>query len=142
MKIKFVRFRKAIAPTRAYPTDAGFDLYADIVKREKNGNLVISLGVAVEIPKGHVGLLMPRSSIFRSGYSLSNSVGVIDSGYRGELIAIFTRNNTADGKRLGYAKGDRVVQLLVVPLPSIELEETDMLPLGDRNLAGFGSTGK
>lgn len=77
-------------PTRAHKTDAGMDLYADSTETDENGNLVIGTGIAVEIPKGYVGLIYPRSSIANRDLLLTNSVGVIDSSYRGEIKAKFT----------------------------------------------------
>jgi dUTP pyrophosphatase len=110
------------------------------------------LGIALEIPNGFVGLVFPRSSIRKTGLQLSNSVGVIDSGYRGELQATFTKVFGSDGmydemkvKEMQpnefYKVGDRVVQIMIIPYPSIEFEETDKLSDTERGDGGFGSTG-
>lgn len=83
MKIRFKKLSAiAKAPTKAHDSDAGFDLYAAYVERNDKGQLVCHSGIAVEIPRGHVGLVFPRSSICRTSLTLANSVGVIDAGYR------------------------------------------------------------
>jgi len=90
----------------------------------------------MEIPEGHVGLLFPRSSVSKKNLRLCNSVGVIDSGYRGEIILKFDKN----GENL-YEEGDRVGQLMIVPVPSVQFVEVTNLPGSDRGDGGFGSTG-
>jgi dUTP pyrophosphatase len=97
------------------------------------------LGVALEIPKGFVGLVFPRSSIRKTALQLSNSVGVIDSGYRGELQATF--NKLFGGASTTYEVGDRVAQIMIIPHPPIEFEEADTLSDTERGEGGFGSTG-
>ena len=90
MQIKIKRLNdKATLPTKAHATDAGYDLYAASSSVDKDYNIVYGTGVAVEIPDGYVGLVFPRSSIASKDIMLSNSVGVIDSGYRGEIMAKF-----------------------------------------------------
>ena len=93
--------------------------------------------MSIEIPEGHVGLLFPRSSVYRTEQALANSVGVIDSGYRGEIKLKFTRSSDA----LEYNVGDRIGQLLILPYPTIELVEVDGLSMSERGVDGFGSTG-
>lgn len=139
MKVKIKRLRDtAITPTKAHATDAGFDLYAASKKYDNLGNVVYGTGVAVEIPEGYVGLVFPRSSIANTCLSLSNSVGVIDSGYRGEIMAKYRIS------RYGaeYECGERIAQLIIMPYPNIEFEEVEELSDSDRGAGGYGSSGK
>lgn len=86
MKVKFKKLGpKAVMPTKAHPTDAGFDLTATSCVFDKEGNATYGTSIAVEIPKGYVGLIFPRSSVAKKDLAFSNSVGVIDSSYRGEI---------------------------------------------------------
>ena len=96
-------------------------------------------GLALEIPKGHVGLLFPRSSVYKTSMIMSNCVGVIDSGYRGEIMLKF-RDQWRDYSSR-YEVGDRVGQLIIMPYPQVELEEVDNLSSTDRGSGGYGSTG-
>ncbi|MBQ9340065.1 MAG: dUTP diphosphatase [Paludibacteraceae bacterium] len=139
-----VRFKKlaenAVLPSYAHDTDAGLDLVATSVEYKAGRELyVVGFGIAVEIPKGYVGMLFPRSSISRTSLFLANSVGVIDSGYRGEIRAHFRHNGT-DGSL--YHVGDRAAQLIIMPYPSIEVVEADELTQTDRADGGFGSSGR
>ena len=141
MKVKVKKLNsEAIIPKYAHPTDAGLDLTAVSYERDKNNLIVYHTGLSIEIPEGYVGLIYPRSSISKYDLELTNSVGVIDSGYRGEILFKF-RETTKDFPNI-YVPGDRVGQLIIVPYPSIELEETDKLSSSDRSDKGFGSTGK
>lgn len=141
MKIKMKQLHeKAILPKKAKRGDAAFDFTAvdeeiDIVNR----TLTYKLGWAIEIPEGYVGLLYPRSSIANKDIALANAVGVIDSGYRGELMAKF-KNLIPQGVRK-YAIGERVVQLIIMPVPEVELVQVEELSNTDRGDGGFGSTG-
>ena len=99
--------------------------------------VTFGIGLAVEIPEGHVGLLFPRSSVYKSGLTLTNSVGVIDSGYRGEIMMKFQVSSISNM----YKVGDRVGQLLIVPYPQVEFEEVDELSSTERGKGGYGSTG-
>lgn len=149
MKIKIKKLNpEAKIPTYAKPGDAGMDLYS--TEATYTGpQVTYSTGLAVEIPEGYVGLLFPRSSVYKTGQSLTNSVGVIDSGYRGELMLKYTRgqhvknptyaNLSADFKE--YEPGERVGQLIVLPYPKIEFEEVDALSSTERGQGGYGSTG-
>ena len=141
MKVKFKKLdEKAVTPTKAHPTDAAFDLTAISVKDDGVRNtLTYGTGIAVEIPKGYVGLLFPRSSICKKMLTLANSVGIIDSGYTGEIKVVF---RIEQPHILRYAKGDRIAQLVILPYPEIELVEAEMLEDSDRGTGGFGSTGK
>lgn len=137
-----VKFKKLIPeatiPTKAHPNDAGFDMTA--VKCEYyNGILTCYTGIAVEIPPGYVGLLAPRSSIYKTGNALCNSVGIIDSGYLGEIMLKFY---TISSSRTTYKDGDRVGQLIIMPIPEIEFVETNEFTETERGANGFGSTGK
>ena len=135
IKIKKVR-QEAIIPTKAHTTDAGYDLYASSCHSE-NGLVSYGTGVAVEIPEGYVGLVFPRSSIADTHLTLSNSVGVIDSGYRGEIKAKFRKGGTR-----GYGVGDRIAQLIILPYPEVVFEEVEELADSDRGTGGYGSSGR
>ena len=140
MKVRFKKLHpNAVVPTYAHPTDAGIDLTAVSKRYDENGNIVYGTGIAVEIPHGYVGLVFPRSSIAKKDLSLTNSVGVIDSGYRGEITFIFFRTNYP---WLEYNVGDRIGQLIIMPYPHIELEEADKLSASDRGDGSYGSTGR
>lgn len=143
MELKFKRLSdKAVLPIRAHKSDAGLDLTCTDIQSVINecGQLLLlyHTGLAVEIPEGYVGLLFPRSSIYQKALSLSNSVGVIDSGYRGEIVAVF--RNTTDVVPAIYKVGERFCQLVIVPIPDIEITEVSELSEGDRGESGFGST--
>lgn len=139
MKIRFKKLSvNAVAPHRAHASDAGFDLVAVTCIEDNDGNVVYGTGLAVEIPEGHMGLLFPRSSNAKQHLLLCNSVGVIDSGYRGEMM--FKFKPVGGTKR--YAVGDRVGQLIIMPYPAVEFEECDELSDTERGDGGYGSTGK
>ena len=140
MQVKIKRLNdKAILPTKAHATDAGYDLYAASSSVDKDYNIVYGTGVAVEIPTGYVGLVFPRSSIASKDIMLSNSVGVIDSGYRGEVMAKF---KPVTGEFDSYQVGDRIAQLIIIPYPEVTFVEVDELSDSDRGVGGYGSTGK
>ena len=139
MKVEFKKLKdNAVIPTKAHLTDAGFDLtctsldFADDV-------ITYNTGIAVAIPKGYVGLLFSRSSVYKQDLILANCVGVIDSSFRGEIRFKY-RIMQPFTKR--YNAGDRIGQLIIMPYPEIEFEEVDTLPDSDRGEGGFGSTGK
>lgn len=132
----------ATLPTRAHDGDAGLDLYAceaaHIGPGERWG---IGTGVAVEIPAGHAGLVLPRSGIARDhGISLVNSPGLIDSGYRGELRVLLLNTDPAETFRV--AAGDRIAQLVVTPIALAEPVEAPELADSTRGGGGFGSSGR
>ena len=139
-----VRIKKlnpnAVIPKYAKDNDAGMDLVATSIKENTTFQVTYGLGIALEIPDGFVGLIFPRSSIRNTELILSNSVGVVDAGYRGELQATFVKTNGLDS--LAYKVGDRVCQLIIIPHPIIELEEVSELNNTERGEGGFGSTGK
>ena len=140
MKIKIKKLHpSAIIPTYAKEGDAGLDLTITTIKDE-SFQVTYGFGIALEIPEGYVGLVFPRSSIKKTELILSNSVGVIDSGYRGEIMATFCK--LAGSVSHKYFVGDRALQLIIVPYPKIEFEETKELSETERGTGGFGSTGK
>lgn len=140
MKVKIKKIREsALLPTKAHATDAGFDLYADSMSYDDCNNVVYGTGIAVEIPQGYVGLVFPRSSIARTGLILSNAVGVIDSGYRGEVMAKFRRAQVPAEE---YKLGERIAQLIIMPYPGVEFEEVSELSDSERGNGGYGSSGK
>ena len=127
-------------PAYSKPGDAGLDLTAISMSRDKHDNITYGTGLAIEIPRGYVGLIYPRSSNSKTDLYLTNHVGVIDSGYRGEIMFKYRPNNGTFAKI--YHVGDRVGQLIIMPYPQIELVESDELTDSVRGDAGFGSTGK
>lgn len=144
MDLKFKKLsEKAVMPVRAHNGDAGLDLTCTNITTALNeaGQLMIvyHTDLAVEIPEGYVGFLMPRSSIWKKSIMLTNHVGVIDSSYRGEIIAVFRA--TTDVVPKVYNQGDRFAQLVIVPIPEFEPIEAEELSETDRGDDGFGSTG-
>ena len=140
MEVKVKKLHKdAVIPTYARLGDAGLDLTAISVEMDENCNHVYHTGLAIEIPQGYVGLIFPRSSISKTDMCLRNSVGVIDSGYRGEITFKFKR--FVDGVKL-YNEGDRVGQLIIIPYPNITLVESDELSETERGQGGYGSSGR
>lgn len=130
---------EAVVPKYAKIGDAGLDLTA--VTKEwdsEKGLVVFGTGLAFEIPEGYVGLVFPRSSICKTPLSLSNSVGVIDSGYRGEVKFMF---RPVGRPRKNYEIGDRIGQLVIIPYPQVELLESSELSSSERGTGGFGSSG-
>ena len=154
MKIKIKKLSEsAVIPTKAHASDAGFDLTATSCHIDEFGALVYGTGIAVEIPDGYVGLVFPRSSIAKKDIVLSNCVGVIDSGYRGEIMAKFKPTNSFKeySNRRGiccpidgsiYGIGDRIAQIIIMPIPEVEFDVVSTLSDSDRGNGGYGSTGK
>ena len=139
MKVKVKRLDAgAKIPKYARHGDAGMDLYAATQSFDDHGNYVYGTGLALEIPRGYVGLLFPRSSISKTAHSLRNAVGVIDSGYRGEVILKFDINIQNSPV---YQVGDRIAQIIIMPYPEVEFEETNELSKTQRGTGGFGSSG-
>jgi dUTP pyrophosphatase len=143
-------YKDSILPTKAHTTDAGYVLYAHSKSYDEDGNVVYGSGVAMEIPKDYVGLVFPRSSNAKKDLILSNSVGVIDSGYRGEILFKFKPSSVIEKPDLAYipesiAKyeiGERIGQIIIIPYPDIEFVEVDELDDSDRGAGGYGSSGK
>lgn len=127
----------SILPRYAKKGDAAMDLTC--VSLEKKAEYFeYGTGLAVEIPEGYVGLLFPRSSISKKDHFLRNSVGVIDSGYRGEIKL---RMSVPESDEQGYRIGDKVGQLMLIELPWVQIKEVEELTETDRGEGGFGSTG-
>lgn len=142
-----VKIRKlsieAVIPKYAKPGDAGLDLVAvNCVYDREYDNYVYGTGLAIEIPKGYVGLIFPRSSNRRTMAYMTNHVGIIDSGYRGEIMITYKNRDIDNPITPPYAIGERVAQLIIIPYPQIELIETDELSETERGEGGHGSTGK
>ena len=171
MEVKIKRlYENAIIPQYAKAGDAGLDLTAVDYYYDLEGNVVYHTGLAIEIPEGYVGLIFPRSSICKKDLSLTNAVGVIDSGYRGEITMKFKPTLCFEGNEdteyrgrnqfdeLGgvyipydeltpiipnlYELGDRIGQLIILPYPKVEFKEVDELSKTERGDGGYGSTGK
>ena len=141
MKVLFKKLvPEAVKPKFGKPGDAGADLVATSLDLSRKGQVVYGTGLAVEIPEGMVGLVFPRSSVRNYDLSMSNSVGVIDSGYRGEIMVTFNLKKPEDIQEI-YAEGDRIAQLVIVPVPLITYAETQELSETNRGTAGHGSTG-
>jgi len=138
MKIKIKKIHPdAVIPKYAKKGDAGMDLTAvDVVA--DGATLTYKTGIAIEIPRWHVGLLFPRSSVYKTGQTLTNCVGVIDSGYRGEIMMKYTLSPY----QREYDIGDRVGQIIIMPYPKIDFEEVEELTATDRGQNGYGSTGR
>jgi dUTP pyrophosphatase len=132
----------ATLPTRAHEGDAGLDLHAvEGITLSPGGRASIGTGLAVEIPPGHAGLVLPRSGLAaKHGIGLINSPGLIDSGYRGELRVLLI--NTDPAEPFEIKPGDRVAQLLLTPFVTAEPVEAEELDQAARGAAGFGSSGR
>jgi len=143
MIVKFKKLHEnAVLPTYAKTGDAGLDMVA--VSKEWSdelGSWVYDTGVAVEIPEGYLGFLMPRSSICKKNLILSNSIGLIDSGYRGSVKFIFREIGRLEELHKLYSIGERIGQLVIQPYPTIEPEWAEELSLTERGVGGHGSTG-
>jgi len=141
-EIPITRLREdAVLPESAYPGDAGFDLVAcERVELRPGERALVPTGIAVAIPAGYAGLVVPRSGLaLRHGISLVNTPGIIDSGYRGELRVIAI--NTDRSETFVVEAGMRIAQLVVVAVPTLALAEEDVLPETVRGTSGFGSSG-
>lgn len=169
MKVKIKKLHPdAVIPAYAKTGDAGMDLTATSVSVDEYGNIVYGTGLAFEIPEGYVGLVFPRSSIFKKGIILSNSVGVIDSGYRGEVsfkfkpsydkakavhhpgnpksyglpsVAWYELDGSGFETDYTYRIGERIGQIIIMPYPQIEFEEVQELSETERGTKGYGSSG-
>ena len=137
MRIRIKKLHQdAVIPRYAHFGDAAVDLVAVRKWEDEHGNVCYGTGLAMEIPENHVGLLFPRSSVSKTNLRLCNAVGVIDSGYRGEDMLKFDKTGEKE-----YEAGDRIGQLMLVPIPSIQFVQVTNLPESDRGLGGFGSSG-
>ena len=150
---------EAVIPTYAKPGDAGMDLIATSINTDNDDYIEYGTGLALEIPEGYVGLIFPRSSNSKKDLLLCNSVGVIDSGYRGEIKLRYKRIINPSPEKLNieksiftppslyltidhYEVGDKVGQIMILPIPFVEFTEVDELSQTERGNGGFGSTGK
>ena len=141
VKVKVKKLNpNAVIPSYSKDGDAGMDL--TITREIENTSFSVSygFGIAMEIPNGYVGLVFPRSSVRNQELILSNCVGVIDSGYRGELQATFKKTNGLDS--IKYKVGERGAQIIILPYPKVSMVESDDLSNTERGDGGFGSTGK
>ena len=159
----------AVIPSYAHSTDCGLDLTAVSKTFDEYGNVVYGFGLAFEIPEGYAGFIFPRSSNHKSRMLLTNSVGVIDSGYRGEVTAKFAQRTNVSVPAKFWSRikflllgkmdagdirtweiwnsnnhkvGDRVAQMVILPYPKVTFEEVDELSDTERGTGGYGSTGK
>jgi dUTP pyrophosphatase len=130
----------ARVPVRAYEGDAGLDLAAyETVRLEPGERGVVGTGLAVAIPEGHAGFVQPRSGLAaRHGIAVVNSPGLIDSGYRGEIKVVLL--NTDRERTFVAEPGERIAQLVVLPVPEVAVREVDELPGSERGVRGFGSS--
>jgi dUTP pyrophosphatase len=143
MKVKIKKLNEnAVIPSYAKSGDAGMDLVATSIISENDTQITYGIGLALEIPNGFVGLIFPRSSVRKTRLMLSNCVGVVDSGYRGELQATFNKVNQNSIAENDYKVGDRIAQIMIIPHPPIEFDEVAELSDTERGEGGFGSTGK
>lgn len=141
LDIKIKKLNKNVQlPKQGTQGSAGIDFYLpQSVEFEPKRSKKVPLGVAVEIPEGYVMLLIPRSSTWKTPLRIPNSVGVIDSDYRGEVCALLQNTSNVIWETLA---GERLVQGVIVPVPSIQIQEVEELSETSRGVGGFGSTGK
>jgi dUTP pyrophosphatase len=138
--IKFKRLHPAaVAPKQAHQGDAGFDLTVTRVKRLGICKVEYGFGIAVEIPEGYEGEIRPRSSVHKNFTLLSNAPGTIDSGYRGEIKAVFYHIPFLSKL---YLVGERACQLLIKPVPEVRYIEAEELSQTERGTGGYGSSGR
>jgi dUTP pyrophosphatase len=143
VKLRFTRLSDAaIPPARAHHGDAGYDLYAaEAAVVPAGGRASVSTGIALEIPEGWAGLVLPRSGLAaRHGITLTNAPGLIDAGYRGEIQVVML--NTDREASFAVAVGDRIAQLVITRIESPDLVEVAELPPTRRAGGGFGSSGR
>jgi dUTP pyrophosphatase len=141
VEIAAVRLDRALPlPAYAKPGDAGLDLRAsEAVTLEPGGRRLVPTGLAVAIPEGHAGFVLPRSGLaMHKGVTVLNAPGLIDSGYRGELKVVLINHG---GEAVGIGRGERIAQLIIQPVAQAHLVEVEQLPDSTRGEGGFGSTG-
>lgn len=137
--MKMIVEDKEFVPTKGTEKSAGYDLYSlENMFIPRGQKREINTKVSVEIPEGYFGLICPRSSMGKKGFSLVNTIGIIDSDYRGQIILHFI-NNGLNGQSI--KRGDRIAQLLIVPYISPEIKVVEELSETVRGTGGFGSTG-
>src|SRR5881409_3965025 len=143
MELRVARVREgAMLPQRAHEGDAGLDLFAvDATRIAPGARASVPTGIAIELPSGHAGLVLPRSGLAaRHGIALVNAPGLIDEGYRGEVQVLLL--NTDRHASFAIAPGDRIAQLLLVRVETPEVVEVDDLAPSERAASGFGSSGR
>jgi len=143
MELPISRLRAdATLPSRAHDGDAGLDLYAaEAATIEPGDRATVATGIAVEIPAGFTGLVLPRSGLAaRHGIALVNAPGLIDSGYRGEIRVLLLNTDRRD--RFEVSPGDRIAQLVLTPVADVEPLEVTELATSVRGEGGFGSSGR
>jgi dUTP pyrophosphatase len=141
IELEIMRVREgARVPGRAYSGDAGLDLASCVPLRLAPGErALVPTGLAVAIPPGYAGFVQPRSGLAAShGIALVNSPGLIDSGYRGEIQVVLL--NTDRERTFSAEAGERIAQLVVLPVPEVSVREVDDLPTSERGIRGFGSS--
>jgi dUTP pyrophosphatase len=151
MKVKIKKLHKdAVIPKYAKPGDAGMDLTAIEISYDNNGNIVYRTGLSFEIPAGFFMMLVPRSSNSKTNLMLTNHCGIVDSGYRGEVMFKYKPYKWNDNSQESFLEmvkfetykiGDRVGQGIILPYPQIEFEEVEELSVTERNTGGYGSSG-
>ncbi len=142
MDLPFERLHPdAELPTAAHQGDAGLDLRAIVdVAVSPGERVLVPTGIAVAIPEGHAGFVLPRSGLAsKLGLTLANAPGLIDAGYRGEIVCSMVNLDRSEVVRI--AKGDRIAQLVVVAIPEVKPNWAEKLPPSHRGTGGFGSTG-
>ena len=141
MELAIKRIREnAVVPTRAYSGDAGMDLSScEHVELAPGERALVPTGLAVAIPEGYAGFVQPRSGLAsKHGISIVNTPGLVDSGYRGELLINLVNTDKRDA--FVVEPGMRIAQLVILPIPELELVEVDELPESERGVRGFGSS--
>ena len=131
---------EAVVPERAYAGDAGLDLAAcEAVELAPGERAVVGTGLAIAIPDGYAGFVQPRSGLAaRHGISVVNAPGLVDSGYRGEVRVVLLNTDSSEPFRV--EPGMRIAQLVVLPIPELEIVEREELPESERGVRGFGSS--
>lgn len=139
VKLKIKKLADVETPSYAHEGDAGMDLRsADQYTIKPGDSAKVKTGIALQIPDGCVGLVFPRSGLGSKGLTMRNAVGVVDSGYRGEVMVALWNTTRADWV---IYPGDRIAQLVIVPFARCEIEEAESLEDTDRGEGGYGSTG-
>ena len=138
VKVKFTKLSEfAKPPRRATDGSAGYDMYAARIE-EKEDSIIYYTDIATEIPEGYTGFLFPRSSVVKTGMHLGNGVGLLDRDYRGNISFVFYKREGCTP----YEVGNRVGQLVIVPIPTVDFELVSELTETERGSGGYGSTGK
>jgi dUTP pyrophosphatase len=141
IEVEITRLREdARVPERAYARDAGLDLATcEEIRLAPGERTLVPTGLAVAIPEGYAGFVQPRSGLAaREGITVVNSPGLIDAGYRGEIQVVLL--NTDRERTFTAQPGERIAQLVVLPVPELSLREVDVLPPSERGVRGFGSS--